>query len=79
MKWNLKSWVILTLKSWVFHFIIIAILAYALSEIFHNVIFSLDTLRWMTSTIIQAFGAMIAIILSIGFYQKEKDIKVAIA
>ena len=31
--------------------------------------FSQETLLWLTSTVIQAFGAMIAIFLALGLYQ----------
>lgn len=52
---------------------ITGILALALSVIFNKYYqFNEETLLWMTSTIVQAFGALIAIVIAIGIAEKDR-------
>lgn len=60
------------IPSFVIHWILLFLGAILLGLILGFYIpFSVNTLFWMTSSIIQAFGAMIAIILAIGLQQRK--------
>ena len=71
MNWNF-------FKRWFRDYTIILILT-ALISLFLNLVvfveFSENTLLWMTSTIVQAFGALMAIVIAIGLFEKERITK----
>lgn len=61
------------LKRWFRdYFIIVLVTMIASLFLNHYVEFSEDTLLWMTSTIAQAFGALIAIVIAIGLFEKQR-------
>jgi len=57
---------------WIASLAIILLIAYIFAVSLERLQFSEDTLLWMTSTIAQAFGAMLAIILAVSLYQRDK-------
>ena len=71
MKWKIFREKII--NSWFAHHIIIILISISIGiSLSQKVIFSSNTLFWTASAIVQAFGALIAIILAVGINQIQK-------
>lgn len=65
VKNNFKQLLEKTVKNIIIIVFLAIIIGYVLNTIF---LFNQESLYWLTSSIIQAFGALVAIFISIGFY-----------
>lgn len=66
IKWTAK-------RIWFKHYVIIIVFTFLLTFIIEPLIeLSENSLLWMSSTVIQAFGALIAVTIAIGIFEKER-------